>query len=117
MRGEYQQVEVNTGTARKPTTWYAQAGYKVTPAIVLKARYQEYDTKEAGKKAQFTSTDVGVVYLLKGKDFAGGTKLSLGYMMRNADPDYSMPQFAEKGFSAKGSNIDNLIALRWQVAF
>ncbi len=116
-RAEYQQVEVDTGTTRKPTTWYVQAGYKVTPAIVLKARYQEYDTKEAGKKAGFTSTDVGVAYLLKGKGFAGGTKLSLDYMMRDAEADYSMPQFAEKGLSAKGSNIDNLIALRWQVAF
>lgn len=117
VRGEYQKVEVDKGSDKvtNPNTYYVQAGYKVTPAIVVKVRHQKYDTDVTD--SDFTSNDIGVDYNFKGKGFAGGTKVALDYMMRDAGSAYTAKQWGERGASVKGNKVDNLLVLRFQVAF
>lgn len=93
------------------------ASYTVKPKVDLLIRLQRYESDRNTEKTQVEGIDFGLNYYLVREGRWGGTKLSVNYIMREAENNAKSRVWEERGNTVAGDAIEDVIAARFQLVF
>lgn len=117
-RAEYYRGSVKTTSTKDKSGGYVMAGYSLTPALDLVARYQTFKDEKWGATAnRFDSFDIGVKYHLVRNGKYGNANVVLNYMRRDADAGVTQKIFDERGANVVGADIGDVVMARLQLDF
>ncbi len=119
LRTEYVQATYEQGSGAddlKPKGWYFQAAYDVIKELQVLARYGTADTDSNLDAREMSTIDIGANYRVNKH-----ATLSLNYLIRDADANYSeftlWGKPGVRGVSVQGDNVGNIAIAQFEFTF
>ncbi len=113
-QGKYEQASSND---KKSEGYYVMGAYNINPKWDFLLRVQAYESNKNSSNTRLSSTDIGLNYYLNKQGRFGGPRLSVNYLIRNAQDNAKSKVWEERGAIVLGDNVNDLLVTRFQWIF
>lgn len=112
-RGRYETM----GDDLMPGGYAIMGAYALTPKVDFLLRKQAFESDRDVDNTKLSSVDLGVNYYLDKKGQWGGSKISLNYLIRDAESQAKRRIWEDRGDQLTGDAVKDLLAFRLQLVF